>query len=180
MRAPIACLPFHLRWRPRSTSISRTLGSTRHMTRLTKQESEELCLTGGIPNGHCDRFVRAVERCVATYRRLRERKSAPAVGAELAQVEKCIRRALGLVDRATWRPGEFHAVLEDISARLRKLSPAAREYLEFRNLTIRQDVILSPGRNRVIPMPSSIPFASLIGTIKFLPCGTHSEPSPAR
>ena len=113
------------------------------MTRLTEQEGKGLCLAGGIPNGQCDRFVRAVERFVAAYRRQRERKSAPAVKAELAQVEKCIWRALGLIDRATWRPGEFNAVLKDLSARLRSLSPAAREYLEFRNLTIRQDVTLS-------------------------------------
>lgn len=113
------------------------------MSRLTKQEGKELCLIGGIRNGHRDWFVRALEGCVATYRRLRERKSAPAVRAELAQVEKCTWRAMRLVDRRTWRPGEFHTVLEAISARLRSLSPAAREYLEFRNLTIRQDVMLS-------------------------------------
>ena len=97
------------------------------MTRLTKQQTEELCRLGGIPNGHCDRFVRAVEGCVGVYCRLRERKTAPAVGAELALIENCILRALALLDRKTWRPGEFHTIIRDISARLRNLSPDARE-----------------------------------------------------
>jgi hypothetical protein len=113
------------------------------MRRLTEQQGEELCLTATISTGRREGFVRAVERCVAVYQRLRERKSAPAVGAELAQIEKCIWRAMRLVNRRTWRPGEFHTILEDISTRLRNLSPAAREYLKFRNLTVQQDVILS-------------------------------------
>jgi hypothetical protein len=113
------------------------------MTRLTKQQGEELCRIGAIPNGHCDRFVQAVERCVADYRHSRERKSALEVGEELALIEKCVWRALGLLDRRTWRPGEFRTTLKDISARLRNLSPAAREYLRFRNIRIRHDVILS-------------------------------------
>jgi hypothetical protein len=112
------------------------------MTRLTKQQ-EELCRTGAIPNGRRDRFVQVVERCVSYYRHSHERKSALAVGEELGHIEKCIWRALGLLDRKTWRPGEFRTTLEDISARLRNLSPAAEEYLQFRNLKIRHDVILS-------------------------------------
>jgi hypothetical protein len=110
------------------------------ITRLTNQQRGELCRLGGIPDDHIDRFVQAVERCVATYQHLGHHKSAPAVGAELAQIENCIWRALRLLNRATWRPGEFHSSLADISARLRSLSPAARDYLQFRNLTIRHDV----------------------------------------
>ena len=110
------------------------------MTRLTKQQSEELCRLAGIPNGHCDKFVRAVEGCVAVYCRLRERKTASAVGAELAIIENRILRALGLSERKTWRPGEFHTIIGDISARLRNLSPDAREYLQLRNLTIWHDL----------------------------------------
>jgi hypothetical protein len=87
------------------------------MTRLTNQQRGELCRLGGIPDDHIDRFVRTVEGCVATYQSLSHHKSAPA-----------------------WRPGEFHSSLADISARLRSLSPAARDYLQFRNLTIRHDV----------------------------------------
>jgi hypothetical protein len=64
------------------------------MTRLTKQQGEELCHIGGIPNDHRDWFVQAVERCVTAYRHSRERKSALAVGKELAHVEKCVWRAL--------------------------------------------------------------------------------------
>jgi len=109
------------------------------MTRLTEQKTEKLCLIGAIPNDHCDRFGRAVERCVRTYRRLRERKSAPEVEAELAQIEKCIWRALRLLDHATWRAAEFRRVLEDISARLHHLSPAAQDYLDFRHLKIQAD-----------------------------------------
>lgn len=107
---------------------------------LTKQQSEELCRVGAISNGHRDRFVETVEGCIAAYRDWRERKSAGEVGEELAQIGKCVWRALGLLDRRAWRPGKFRMMLEDISARLRHLSPAAREYLQFRNLTIRHDV----------------------------------------
>jgi hypothetical protein len=119
------------------------------MSRLTEQQGEDLCLMGSIPDDRRHRFVRAVERCVAVYRRLCDYKSAPAVGAELAHVEKCLWRALRLVDRKTWRRSEFHTVLYDISARLRNLSPAARDYLKFRNLTIRQDVVLSAWPNSI-------------------------------
>ena len=113
------------------------------MTRLTEQKTEKLCLIGAIPNDHCNRFGRAVERCVRTYRRLRERKSAPEVEAELAQIEKCIWRALRLLDHATWRAAEFRRVLEDISARLHHLSPAAQDYLDFRHLKIQADGVLA-------------------------------------
>jgi hypothetical protein len=110
------------------------------MTRLTQQQGEKLGRIGAIPNGRCDRFVQAVEGCVADYRHSRERKTALAVGEELAHIEKCVWCALGLLDRRTWRPGRFRITLEDISARLRNLSPAAREYLEFRNLKIQHDL----------------------------------------
>ncbi len=134
-----------------ATPQKRTLiGAPRHyeplpygqtsMTRLTKHEGEKLCRLAAIPNDRRDRFVQAVERYVADYRDSRERKSAHAVGAELAQIEKCVGRALGLLDRATWRPGEFRTILEDISARLGNLSPAAQEYLRFRRLAIWHDV----------------------------------------
>jgi hypothetical protein len=112
------------------------------MPRLTNQQSEELCRIGAIPTDRCCWFVQAVEGCVAAYRRERARKSAAAVGAELGSIEKCVWRALGLIDRKTWRRGEFRKILEDISARLRNLSPAAKEYLELRNLRIRRDVFL--------------------------------------
>jgi hypothetical protein len=113
------------------------------MTRLTKQQGEKVYEIGSIPNGDRDRFVRAVEQCVATYRDLCQRKSAPAVGSELAQIEKCAWRALALMNRKAWRPGEFGGAIEEISARLRNLSPAAQEYLAFRNLQIRRDVVLA-------------------------------------
>ena len=121
------------------------------MTRLTEQKTEKLCLIGAIPNDHCNRFGRAVERCVRTYRRLRERKSAPEVEAELAQIEKCIWRALRLLDHATWRAAEFRRVLEDISARLHHLSPAAQDYLDFRHLKIQADGVLAAWPIRLNP-----------------------------
>jgi hypothetical protein len=111
------------------------------MTRLTNQQTKELCQIGAIPINRCDRFVSAVECCVAWYRSLQARKSNRAVGSELAQIEKCIWRALRLLDRATWRPAEFRRVLEDIGARLHNLSPAAQDYLQFRNLKIKVDVV---------------------------------------
>jgi len=140
------------------------------MTRLTEQKTEKLCLIGAIPNDHCDRFGRAVERCVRTYRRLRERKSAPEVEAELAQIEKCIWRALRLLDHATWRAAEFRRVLEDISARLHHLSPAAQDYLDFRHLKIQADGVLAAWPDSTEPGVLSTPSASQAGTIKFWHC----------
>src|SRR4029079_13618731 len=128
---------------PRWTLMTAVVLTGSGMTRLTEQKTEKLCLIGAIPNDHCDRFGRAVERCVRTYRRLRERKSAPEVEAELAQIEKCIWRALRLLDHATWRAAEFRRVLEDISARLHHLSPAAQDYLDFRHLKIQADGVLA-------------------------------------
>jgi hypothetical protein len=113
------------------------------MRRLTEQQCVELCRLGGVPNDGRDRFVHAIERCVMYYQQSRERKTAPAVGAELAQIEKCAWRALRLLDRRTPRPAEFRRVVEHISARLRNLSSSAQEYLEFRNLKIQRDVILA-------------------------------------
>jgi hypothetical protein len=127
---------------PRRTLTTAVVLTGSRMTRLTEQKTEKLCLIGAIPNDHCDRFGRAVERCVRTYRRLGERKSAPEVEAELAQIEKCIWRALRQLDHATWRPAEFRRVLEDISARLHHLSPAAQDYLDFRHLKIQADGVL--------------------------------------
>ncbi len=110
------------------------------MTLLTQAQGNDLCRTAGIPIGHCDRFVRAVEGCIAAYHTSQAHKSAQDVGQELAQVEKCVARALRLLERKIWRPGEFHTIVEDISVRLRHLSPAAIEHLKFRNLNLRHDV----------------------------------------
>jgi hypothetical protein len=65
-----------------------------------------------------------------------------------------------LLDFKTWRPGQFRGILQDISARLRNLSPAAREYFEFRNLKIQHDVILSA-------WPESIDHGGLIDPVCF-------------
>jgi hypothetical protein len=128
--------------------------------RLTKQQGENLCRIAAIPNGRCDQFVQAVDRCVADYRRSGEHKSALEVREELALIEKCVWRALGILDRGICRPGKFRIALDDISARLRNLSHAAREYLLFRNLRIRHDVIKSA-------WPDSFDPGALIDPISF-------------
>jgi hypothetical protein len=110
------------------------------MTRLTPAQGNELCRIGGIPDASCDRFVRAVEACTAAHYNSHDCKSPLAVEEELALIGKRAWRALRLVDRKTWRPGEFQTTLEDISLRLRNLSPAAIEHLQFRNLNIRHDI----------------------------------------
>jgi hypothetical protein len=110
------------------------------MTRLTKQQGESLCRIGAIQIGRRDRFVKAVKRCVAYYQYSCERKSDFAIGDELAHIEKRVWSALRLLDRRTWRPGRFRMTLDDISARLRNLSSAAREYLDFHHLKIEHDL----------------------------------------
>jgi hypothetical protein len=127
--------------------------------RLTKQQGENLCRIAAIPNGRCGQFIRAVDRCVANYRRSGERKSTLEVGEELAFIEKCVWHALGLLDRRTWRPGKFRMALDDISSRLGNLSPAAREYLQFRYLKIQYDIPSA--------WPDSIDPGTLIDPISF-------------
>ena len=103
---------------------------------LTKEEAKEVCRVGGIPERWHARFAQAVERCVASYERVRNRKSASEVEEELMQVQKRVQRCLKLCDHKKWRPGEFQKGLKAVSVALAGLSPYARDFLQFRNVRI--------------------------------------------
>ena len=133
--------------------MDRKVSSTVH---LTKAQAERLCRLGVIPPDQRDQFTEAVERCVASYLRVRTRKAPSAVENELKQIEKRVRSCLRLVDAKTRRPGEFRARLEAIRGALHGLSQPAREFLQFRNAkvvhtipegwspTIIADVVIDP------------------------------------
>ena len=103
---------------------------------LTKTQAKELCRMAGIPLRWHTRFVEAVERCVASYLRVRNQKSPLEVEGELKQIEKQVRGCLKLRDHKKWRPGKFRESLQSISKALVGLSQPAREYLQFRNLRV--------------------------------------------
>jgi hypothetical protein len=106
------------------------------MARLTKAQANEVCRLGGIPPVRHARFVQAVERCVALYLRVRNQKSASEVEAELKQLKKQVQRCLNLLDHKKRRPGEFRKGLKAVSDTLARLSPRARDFLQFRNVRI--------------------------------------------
>src|SRR5262245_51196479 len=117
---------------------------------LTKAEAKELCRLGGIPAERHVRFAQAIERCVATYERVLNQKSASDVEEELTQIKKRVQRCLNLHDHKKWRPGEFQKGLKAVSDALTGLSPPARDFLQFRNVRI----------VHVIPEPWPQPFSS--------------------
>jgi hypothetical protein len=103
---------------------------------LTKSEAAELCRLAHVPADRRARFIDAVEKSVASYLRSRKQKTPQRVEGELKDVEKRVKSCLGLRDHNTWRPGEFHKGLEEISCALRRLSPRAHEFLQFRNVKV--------------------------------------------
>lgn len=100
---------------------------------MTNAQAKELCRLAGIAPELRDQFAKAVERCVASYLRVRSKKSPNVVEEELKQLEKRIRRCLRLLDYKTWRPGTFQKSLEAVSLALHALSQPAREFLQNRN-----------------------------------------------
>jgi hypothetical protein len=103
---------------------------------LDPEFTQELCRGGKIPQEQQRRFVDAVNKIVGSYLRGRNEKTAFDIGAELAALSRRVDRALKLAYRKQWRPGQFAATLQDISDRLKRLSPETREFLAWHNVRI--------------------------------------------
>lgn len=116
-----------LRMNRKRTSIARP---------LTEAEAEELCRLGGIPTRWRARFAQAVERCVTTYERVLNQKSASEVAGELRQIEKQVQSCLNLLNHKTPRPGEVRKRLKTISVALTRLSRRASDFLQHRNVRV--------------------------------------------
>lgn len=112
------------------------MGTPSHFVPLTKRHRDELCQIADIPPDKHDRFVRGIEKCIASFLRLKGQKSGPEVEMELRQLERRVRGCLRLADHKKWRSGKFLQDLEAISGAMRRLSPRAHEYLEFRNVKL--------------------------------------------
>jgi hypothetical protein len=97
--------------------------------RLTRTQAVQLCRTAGIPSDKRDRFIRGVEKFVASYLRWKQQKTALEAQNELEALRKVVTRCLQRLDHTTWRPGEYRKDLKVISSTLRNLSQPARELM---------------------------------------------------
>jgi hypothetical protein len=103
---------------------------------LTKVQRDELCRAAAVPPDKHDRFIGGVEKCVASYFRVKNQKSPIEIESELKQIEKGVRSCLRLSDQRTSRPSEFRKRLQTISSALARLSQGALEFLQFRNVRV--------------------------------------------
>lgn len=95
---------------------------------------------GRIPASRQAWFAGQVERIVASYRNSKDSKSPKEIEAELESLKLRIERCLKLRSHKQWRPGKFHARLEDLSRALAGISPSAREYLQFRTVELSTEI----------------------------------------
>ena len=98
--------------------------------------ARELGRLGEIPLEHQSCFAGQVEKIVCSYRASKNWKTLKQIEAELEILKKRVERCLKLRSHKTWRPGKFHARLEDLSRALAGVSPSAREYLRFRTVEL--------------------------------------------
>jgi hypothetical protein len=103
---------------------------------LTKEQRDELSRVAAVPPNKRDRFIGAVEKCVASYFRVKNQKLPMEIERELKQIKKRVRSCLRLSDQKTSRPGEFRKGLQAISIALASLSQGAREFLQLRNMKV--------------------------------------------
>ena len=85
-----------------------------------------------MPATRAGRFEKSIRSAIDAYIELKKRKRAQEIDAELRAIGARVAIALELGYRAAPRHRQFQLVVKDISARLRKLSHEAHDYLAGR------------------------------------------------